>query len=107
MSLNNVFGVSLKHLLYDVDELLLEEDSCNLQTIHPAFLLKEQLTAFVSGSSIVSSPGIMNNNNNNNQQQQISQRDLEAKAVISVPIWVARVLVPRQHALMISPEKFN
>ena len=105
MSINNVFGVSLTHPLYDVDELLLEEDHCNLQTTHASFLMKEQLTAFVSGYSIVSSPGVMMSNNNEQQQQ--SQRDLEAKAVIQVPLWVARALVPNQHAILISPEKYN
>ena len=104
MSINNVFGVSLRHPMYDVDELLLEEDPCNLQTTHPSFLLKEQLTGFVSGSQIISSPGQQQQQGNNNN---ISPRDLEARAVIQVPLWVARVFVPRQHAIMISPEKYS
>jgi hypothetical protein len=108
MSINNVFGVSLKHNLYDVDELLLEEDPCNLQTTQKSFLFKDQLTAFVNASTIVSSPGnIYSNNNNQNQQQQVSHRDLEEGAIIQVPLWVARVLVPGRNAIMISPEKFN
>lgn len=115
MSVRNVFGVSIRHPLYDVDEILLEEDPCHLTVSHPGFLMREQLAAFVSGSSIISTPGITASaareraaaGQQQQQQQPEQTRDLEERSVIQVPLWVARALVPRLHAKMESPKVFD
>ena len=107
MSVHNVFGVNLRHSLYDVDEVLLEEDAVQLTTSHVAFLLTEQLGAFVSGSKIVSTPGLAAHGQGGGGVVVASPRDLEARSVVQAPLWVARALVPRQHAVMNVPEAYS
>jgi hypothetical protein len=116
MSVRGVFGVNLRHPMYEVDEILLDEDPCQVTINHPGFLLREQLAAFVPSSSVISTPGLQQNPSQQLGRtpaeqlviQQQQARDLEERAVIQVPLWVARAaLVPRLHAKMNSPAAFS
>jgi hypothetical protein len=113
MSVFNVFGVTLRHPLYDVDELLLEEDRCHLMAAHTAFLMREQLAAFVPGAAVISTAGApgsaaaVSGRGGGGGAPATSSRDLETRAVFTSPLWVARALVPRGHAVMATPEGFS